>query len=154
MTCLRIVLLTTFFIASFFLTSIGQTVTGSISSGSVKRGSIARGKVLLTLPKELHVNSNRPGSEFLIPTVVRISGRGIKAGRVTYPRGHDRKFQFTTKILNVYEGTTVFPFRISVPWNFRRRSITVNAMIEFQACTEEVCYAPRKESIKMTARVR
>jgi hypothetical protein len=154
MTCLRICFLTITFIALPSLAATGQTVTGSFANKYVSRGSTARGKVVLALPKELHVNSNRPGSEFLIPTVVRISGRGIKAGRVSYPRGHDRKFQFTTKILNVYEGTTVFPFRITVPGNYRGRSLTVNAVVEFQACTEEVCYAPRTETIKISARVR
>jgi hypothetical protein len=154
MTLLRICFLTITFIAFAGVAAIGQSVTGSFANGTVKRGSIARGNIVLTLPKELHVNSNRPGSEFLIPTVVRISGRGIKAGRVIYPRGHDRRFQFTTKILNVYEGTTVFPFRVTVPGNYRGRSISVNATIEFQACTEELCYPPRKETIKITARVR
>ena len=154
MTRLRICFLTIAFIAFAAVAAIGQTVTGSFAERFVKRGSLARGKVVLTLPKELHVNSNRPGSEFLIPTAVRISGRGIKAGRVTYPRGRDRKFQFTTKILNVYEGTTVFPFRVRVPRNYRGKTVTVTAVIEFQACTEEVCYAPRKETIEITARVR
>jgi hypothetical protein len=154
MPCLRIFFLTLAFVILFCLDAVGQTVTGSISNGSVKRGSTARGKVALTLPNELHVNSNRPGSEFLIPTVVKLSGRGFTVGRVTYPRGHDRKFQFTTKILNVYEGTTVFPFRVTVPGNYRGRYITVNATVEFQACTEQLCYPPRKETIKITARVR
>ena len=154
MTCLRICFLTFAFTALFCLTTVGQTVTGSISNGSVKRGSTSRGNVALTLPKELHVNSNRPGSEFLIPTVVKLSSRGFTVSRVSYPRGLNRKFQFTTKILNVYEGRTAFPFSVTVPRNYRSRTITVNAVIEFQACTEEVCYSPRKETIKITANVR
>jgi len=90
----------------------------------------------------------------LIPTVVKLSSRAFTVSRVTYPRGLNRKFQFTTKILNVYEGTTVFPFRVTVPGNYRGRSITVNATVEFQACTDQVCYPPRKETIKITAKVR
>ena len=154
MTCLKTCFLTFAFITLFCLTAVGQTVTGSFAEKSVKRGATARGKVALTLPNELHVNSNRPGSELLIPTVVKLSGRGFTVGRVTYPRGHNRKFQFTSKTLNVYEGTTVFPFRVKVPRNYRGRSVTVNAVVDFQACTEQVCYPPRKETIKITARVR
>lgn len=131
-----------------------QTVTGSMSSATVRRGSVARGFVELRIPDGLHVNSNRPGSEYLIPTDVKLSAKGARVGRVIYSRGRDRKFQFTTKILNVYEGTVRFPFRLTVPRNYRGRSVTVNATVDFQACTDQVCYPPRKEKIAITARVR
>ncbi len=141
-------------LAAFAVLARTQTVTGSIGNGSIRRGTAARGVVELNIPSELHVNSNRPGSEYLIPTVVKLSAKGVRLGRVVYPRGLDRKFQFTTKILNVYEGTVRFPFRVAVPKNFRGRYVTVNAVVELQACTEEVCYPPRTEKVKITARVR
>jgi DsbC/DsbD-like thiol-disulfide interchange protein len=100
------------------------------------------------------VNSNRPGSEYLIPTVVTLSANGARVGRAAYPRGTDRKFKFTTKTLNVYEGSVRFPFRLTVPRNYRGKSVTVTAVVDFQACSEEVCYAPRKETITIEAAVR
>ena len=141
-------------ICIFTFSAWSQTVSGSIGNGSVRRGTTVRGSVVLRIPDGLHVNSNRPGSEYLIPTVVRIKGKGITLSRVTYPRGRDRKFQFTSKILNVYEGKVSFPFRITVPRGFRGKSVTVNATVDLQACTEEVCYPPRKETLKITAGVR
>ena len=147
-------ILVAFFLLAFSFAASSQTVTGSIRNGTVRRGVAARASVVLSLPKELHVNSNRPGSEYLIPTVVRLSAKGVKLGGVSYPRAHDRKFQFSEKPLNVYEGTVVFPFRVTVPGNYRGNSITVNATIEYQACTEELCYQPRKEVVRITARVR
>jgi DsbC/DsbD-like thiol-disulfide interchange protein len=146
--CLAIIAV---FVIHYSITA--QTVSGSISKGVVKRGVTTRGSIVLSLPSELHVNSNRPGSEYLIPTEIKLSGRGVKVSRVVYPRGRDRKFQFTRKLLNVYEGRTVFPFSVTVPRKFRGKTITVRANVEFQACTEEVCYPPRKEVVTMTARV-
>ena len=143
-----------FVLAAACISAGAQTVSGSIGKGVVRRGTTVRGAVVLTLPKELHVNSNRPGSEYLIPTVVRVSGKGIGPMRVSYPRGRNRKFQFTEKLLNVYEGTVTFPFRVTVPRNYRRRSVTVRAVVDFQACTEEVCYPPKTERINLTARVK
>ena len=131
-----------------------QTVSGSIARGSVRRGSTVSGFVELKIPSERHVNSHRPGSEFLIPTVVKLSGKGIRLGRIVYPRGRDRKFKFTSKILNVYEGTVRFPFRVTIPKNYRGRFVTVNATVDLQACTDEVCYPPRTETVRITARVR
>jgi hypothetical protein len=146
----------TFFllVTAFAAFAAAQTVSGSIGNGTVRRGATVSGFIVLEIPKELHVNSNRPGSEYLIPTVVRLTAKGARVSRISYPRGHDRSFKFTSKTLNVYEGTVRFRFRVTVPRNFRGRSITVNAVVDLQACSEEVCYAPRKETITITAAVR
>ena len=72
----------------------------------------------------------------------------------TYPRGVNRKFQFSETVINVYEGTVRFPFTITVPAGFRGNTVSVRAVVRYQACTDEVCYPPRNKEITMTARVR
>jgi hypothetical protein len=44
-----------------------QTVTGSIGNGSAAKGAATRGTVVLDIPGGLHVNSNRPASQYAIP---------------------------------------------------------------------------------------
>lgn len=141
-------------ITLFSFAASSQTVKGSIGNGTAKRGISTRGSVVLEIPHGLHVNSNRPNNEYLIPTVVRLTGSGVKITKVIYPRGKDRKFNFSEKTLNVYEGTIVFPFTVTVPKSFRGKNIKVNATVEFQACTEEVCYPQRSEKVSITAAVR
>jgi DsbC/DsbD-like thiol-disulfide interchange protein len=131
-----------------------QNISGSISGGSVARGSQARGVIVMSIPGGLHVNSNRPSSQYSIPTTVRLSGRGIRVGGVSYPRGANRKFDFSESTINVYEGTVRFPFTVTVPSNFRGNAVRVRAVVKYQACTNEVCYQPRTKEITMTARVR
>lgn len=131
-----------------------QTITGSIGNGSVARGSSARGSIVLDIPGGLHVNSSRPNSQYAIATTVRISGQGVKTGAVNYPRGHNRKFNFSETPINVYEGRTLFPFTITIPSNFRGNVIRLRAVVRYQACTEEVCYPPRTKEITLTARIR
>ncbi len=131
----------------------GQSVTGSIGNGTVAKGQTARGTVLMTIPGGLHVNSNRPSSEYAIPTVVTVRGSGVRLGRVTYPRGKNRKFQFSENSINVYEGRVSFPFTVTVPENFRGKTVRVNASVRYQACTDEVCYPPKTKNIVLTARV-
>jgi len=135
------------------LESDAQTVTGSIGRGSVSRGSTVRGNVVMTIPGGLHVNSNRPSSEYAIPTVVTLRGSGARVSRVTYPRGRNRKFQFSENLINVYEGRVNFPFTVTVPANFKGNTIRVTAAVRYQACTDEVCYPPRTKNVTMTARV-
>ena len=131
-----------------------QTVTGSISDGTIERGDSSRGKVVLSIPGGLHVNSSRPASEYAIPTVVTVRGpRGVRVSGVTYPRGKNRKFQFSENLINVYEGRVNFPFTVTVPASFRGSTIRINVAVRYQACTEEVCYPPRTKNVVLTARV-
>jgi DsbC/DsbD-like thiol-disulfide interchange protein len=143
-----------YFLAGGVSEANAQTVTGSIGSGSVARGAVARGVVVLDVPGGLHVNSNRPASEYAIPTSVRVSGTGVKVGPVRYPRGKTQKFQFSETPINVYDGRVSFPFTVTVPKNFRGNTVRVRAVVRYQACTDEVCYPPRNKEITLTARVR
>lgn len=134
--------------------SNAQTVTGSISGGAVTRGSATRASVVLNIPAGLHVNSSRPSGEYMIPTTVKVSSTaGVRLSRVTYPRGVDRKFEFSQKAINVYEGRVVFPFTITPSETFRGRQVVVTATVRYQACTNEVCYAPKTKTITLKARV-
>jgi DsbC/DsbD-like thiol-disulfide interchange protein len=131
-----------------------QTVSGSISKGRVSKGRTAKGTVVLRIPKGLHVNSYRPDNKNLIPTKVTVTGSGVSAYGVTYPPGKKRKFSFSDKPLTVYEGKVYFGFKVKVPGKYRKRTIRVKAAVRYQACTDEVCYAPKTKTVWITARVR
>lgn len=153
MTMKRSILITAFFLVAGVVASNAQTVTGSIGNGTVTRGTATRATVILNIPAGLHANSNRPGGEYAIPTTVRVSSRDAKVGGVTYPRGTNRKFEFSEKPLNVYEGRVRFNFNVTPPATFRGRVIRVNVSVRYQACTNEVCYAPKTKQITLTANV-
>ncbi|CAN5699399.1 hypothetical protein BH24ACI3_BH24ACI3_03130 [soil metagenome] len=131
-----------------------QTVTGSIGNGTVARGGSARGTIELRIPAGLHVNSNRPNSQYAIPTSVRLTATGGTVTGVTYPRGKNQKFQFSPDAINVYDGRVMFPFTVRVPAGSRARTVTVRAAVRYQACTDEVCYPPKTQNITLTARIR
>lgn len=140
------------FVAGSFAETNAQTISGSI--GTVKRGGSARGTIVMDIPGGLHVNSNRPGSEFAIPTTANISAAGAKVGGVSYPRGKNRKFGFSDDTLNVYEGRAVISFNLTVPANYKGNTIKVRAVVRSQACTNEVCYPPKNKEITFSANVR
>ena len=146
------------FAALVFAVGVGsartQTVTGSVAEAAVARGSTVRGAIVLTIPEGLHVNSNKPSTEYLIPTTVRISGVGFKPGPVEYPDGTNKKFQFSESELNVYVGEVTIPFSIVVPKRFRGDTLSVKALVRYQACTDEVCYPPKNITVLMSAAVK
>lgn len=131
-----------------------QSLSGSIGGGTVERGKTSRGVLILNIPDGLHVNTNRPNSPYAIPTTARLSGRGLKISGPFFPKGKSRRFEFSKDTINVYEGTVRLPFTVTVPANFRGNSISVRAVVRYQACTDEVCYPPRTAEITITARVR
>ena len=129
-------------------------IQGSIGRGIIKRGSAARATVILDIPDGVHTNSNRPTGEYALPTKIKISGSKVKLGTITYPRGKNKKFEFSEKPLNVYDGRMTFNFTVAVPKNYRENSVTIRAVVDYQACTNEVCFPPKKQEIILTAQVR
>ncbi len=129
-----------------------QTVSGSM--GAAKRGGTAKATVVMDIPGGLHVNSNRPGSEYAIPTVIKASATGAKVGGIVYPRGKNRKLSFSEDTINVYEGRAVFTFNVNVPAKYQGSTIRIPVTVRYQACTDEVCYPPKNKEITLTAKVR
>ncbi len=129
-----------------------QTVTGSL--GAVKRGGSVTGTILISIPKGIHVNSNRPRSEYLIPTSVKFDATGASVSGIVYPPGKDKRFAFSEEPLNVYEGKVRIRFRLTVPASRKGRTVRVRASVTFQPCTDEVCYPPRTTSVVLNARIK
>jgi DsbC/DsbD-like thiol-disulfide interchange protein len=142
-----------FAIALVAVAASAQNISGSIT-GPVTKGKASRGVVSIFIPAGLHVNSNRPSSQYAIPTTVKLSASGMRVGAISYPRGVNRKFEFSENAINVYEGTVKFPFSVTVPANFNGGTVRVRATVKYQACTNEVCYPPKTKEITITAKVR
>lgn len=151
----RILISVVFIIAAATFSDISaQTVSGSIGNGTIKRGGSTVGRIVLTIPGDLHVNSNNPRSKYAIPTTVKVTSGDAKVGAVRYPAGKTKKFGFSETPINVYEGAPVFSFNVTVPTSFRGEVVTVKASVRYQACNDEVCFPPRTREITLTARVR
>lgn len=138
----------------FAAPSQAQTVSGSIDRSSVRRGTTSSGKIVLEIPAELHVNSSIPENEFTIPTTVKLSANGIRITKLKYPKGIDKKFEFSETPINVYEKRAEVNFSFFVPRSFKGKTVKIRAVVGFQPCSTEVCYPPRKETINLTAIVR
>jgi DsbC/DsbD-like thiol-disulfide interchange protein len=142
------------FVFAFGSLAKAQAVDINGSIGAVKRGGSVKGTIVMNVPNGLHANSNRPGSEYAIPTVVKVSAPGAKVGGVSYPRGRNRKFGFSEESLNVYEGRNAFGFNLTVPANYKGNTVKVRATVRYQTCTNEVCYPPKTQEITLTAKVK
>ena len=102
-----------------------------------------------------HVNSNHPKSEFLIPTVLKLSApTDIVIGRVTYPAGSEMSFAFAPEDkLSVYSGefpvvVEVRPLAEVIPAKYM-----IRGELKYQACDNAACYPPKKLAVQFEVKV-
>ena len=102
-----------------------------------------------------HINSNKPGSELLVPTVVSLSPpTAIGVGSLEYPEGHD----FTLPInpgekLNVYTGDFAVSATVAASRAIRPGRYRVHGMLKYQACDDRACYPPARLPIAFDVQV-
>lgn len=145
---------TSLFLLFFAVQFHAQVVSGSLDKTKIKRGTVVKGKIVIEIPDDLHVNSSIPENEFTIPTTIKLSGTGIRVTKIKYPKGIDRKFEFSETPINVYEKRTVIDFSFFVSRNFRGKIVRLRAVIGYQPCSTEVCYPPKRKTINLTASVK
>jgi hypothetical protein len=132
----------------------------SVTMSPVPPITVTRGKsnpvhLRFRVSSGFHVNSNTPKSEFLIPTVLKISApTDIVIGRVTYPAGSEMSFTFAPDDkLSVYTGE--FPVVVEV--RPLAEVITAKYMIRgelrYQACDNAACYPPKKLPVQFEVKV-
>src|SRR3982074_3960066 len=83
-----------------------------------------------------HINSNRPKSEFLIPTVLKVEATtDIVIGKTTYPDGRDMSFAFAPdEKLNVYTGDFNVDVLVRPLTSVQPGKYIVRGTLNYQAC--------------------
>lgn len=141
-------------VLSFQVNSQTIDIKGSIEKDSVKLGKIGKGTITLSIPQELHINSNTPTSEFMIPTKVELKSDDVKIEKIIYPKGKNKKFDFSETPINIYDGEVVIKFSFRVSRKLKKKNIKINVIVSYQSCTDEVCYMPQKEELVLQTQIK
>jgi DsbC/DsbD-like thiol-disulfide interchange protein len=88
-----------------------------------------------------HVNSHRPSSELLVPTVLKLdAASGVKVVDEEYPKGVPFRIEVGAgETLDVYQGE----FRVKLRVVARKGESTLHGELRYQACDRAACYPPR-----------
>jgi hypothetical protein len=130
--------------------SSGMTSEQYVSMAPAKKLTVAAGRpAVLELDfrvrEGLHVNSNTPKSEYLIPTRLRfMPPTDLAVTKTEYPAGQELALSFQPKEkLSVYTGD----FRITALVNASRSATTgpytVHGELKYQACNDKACFPPK-----------
>ncbi len=127
-------------------------VNGFFSVDPAQQGSTFQAAIVFDIPRELHVNANRPLGKYAVPTTVKIDApRGLKITPLSYPAGQVRTFSFgegsPPERLAVYEGRTIIRFNVTVPPDYELGVARIRANVRFQTCSDEVCYPPASREL-------
>ena len=98
--------------------------------------------VELEITPGFHVNANPATFPYLIATEVQ-PGKvdGITVGKIAYPAGEMKKFEFADQPLSVYEGKVTIPIPISVGGGAKGQRM-LPLKLRVQACDHEKCLPP------------
>jgi len=117
------------------------------------------GKTTVELPFQVargfHINSNKPGSDLLVPTVVSLSPpTNISVGGVQYPQGHEFSLPVDpNEKLNVYTGDFTVNATVTAAKNTPAGRYRVHGLLKYQACDDRACYPPAQLPIAFDVQV-
>lgn len=133
-----------------------QRVTlAPVAPVALRAGSSAQVELDFRVSPGFHINSNKPISDVLVPTVIKLNPpTDISIAKVTYPAGHDLTFAFApNEKLSVYTGdfsvgALVRAARSMPPGRFR-----VHGDLRYQACDNKACYPPTRVPVAFDLKI-
>ena len=127
--------------------------TGAVA---VAPGGSVRVELRFRVGAGLHINSNKPRSEFLIPTRLKLSPPAqLTPGPVVYPEGKDLTFAFSPKEkLNVYAGDFAVRAELRALGSAPPGTYKVQGELRYQACNDRACFPPAKLPVEFEVTVR
>jgi cytochrome c biogenesis DsbD-like protein len=102
-----------------------------------------------------HINSNKPTSELLVPTVLSVQPpTDIAVAKLTYPAGEDRSFPFSPgEKLNVYTGDFAVTGLVRAARKIPPGTYRVKGILKYQACDDRACYPPGQLPVAFDVKV-
>jgi hypothetical protein len=134
------------------LPSVTMAPVGKVQ---VKAGAPVSVELDFRIGSEFHINSNKPKSELLIPTVLKLqAAEPVSLVAVKYPAGQDVDFSFApNEKLSVYSGDFAITAVVKAPPKAAPGEYPVAGELRFQACDRSACYPPRSIPVKFSVTV-
>ena len=111
---------------------------------------IVRVAVQVRLPEGFHTQSNRPRDPSLIPTVLTIEPpSGVRVEELVFPPSTDFVQMGQDEPLSVFEREFVIGVELSVA-GLSPGPVEVAGRLRYQACDENLCYAPTTVPVTWT----
>src|SRR5215471_17343012 len=153
---IRLVLISSGLLAQETFAPRGQTVSvAPVQLVTVAQGKSAVVPISFRVASGYHINSNRPKSEYLIPTVLKLDATtDIAVTGTKYPEGKDMSFAFAPdEKLNVYTGDFSVGVRVHPLRDVQVGKYAVRGTLKYQACDNTACYPPKQLPVMFDVKI-
>ena len=124
------------------------------SQDKIVQGEEFKLAIVLDIKPELHINSNKPLSEFLIPTEISFEPvRNLSFGQPLFPTAELKSFAFSEEKVSIYEGKVAIVVPVSTSPSLELTAQTIKGKISYQGCTDTVCFAPEEQNFEIELQV-
>ena len=124
-----------------------------VDHAAVHAGTTVKAALIVRLPDGYHTQSNKPRDPSLIPTVLTISPpAGVTVDEIVFPPAHDFTQAGQAEPLAVFEREFVVGVQFTLG-ALPEGQVAVPALLRYQTCDQNVCYAPVKAELQWTLNV-
>lgn len=116
---------------------------------AAKRAGVSEYKLKLHLKAGYHVNSNKPGDDYLIPLRLNWADGPLEASEVLYPKPKLEKFEFSEKPLSLFDGEFELLTKFKVKAGTAPGPAQQAGKLRYQACNDKMCLPPKTIDIKL-----
>jgi len=131
---------------------VSQLTTPRVSVAGAKTLPV---KLKFAIQPEMHINSNHPNTENLIPTKLVLDlPTDLSIVKTIYPAGKDFAFAFDPNDkLNVYSGEFPITLQVRPAHGASAGTFKVHGELQYQACNDRACFPPKKLPVEFEVTV-
>lgn len=131
------------------------SVTVVADADAVHAGSTVRLALQVSLPDDVHVQSNAPRDPMLIGTAVTVQAPpGVTVVDTVYPAATDFRLAGQATPLSVFEQRFVVGMTLAIAAGAPEGGeLTIPIRLRYQACNANTCFAPAREELSLPLRV-
>jgi Disulphide bond corrector protein DsbC len=122
---------------------------------NVTRGKANSIELEFRVNSGFHINSNKPNSEYLIPTTLKLdTPTDLVVGKITYPPGEDLSLAFApNEKLSVYTGDFKLELQVRPLSNVLPTKYEFHGNLRYQACDNAQCFPPKQLPVRFEVKV-
>lgn len=131
---------------------VTQLATPHVSVAGAKTVPV---QLKFAIDPKIHINSNKPHTENLIPTKLVLDlPTDISVVKTVYPAGEDFSFAFEpNEELNVYTGEFSITLQVRPARGASAGTFKVHGELQYQACNDRACFPPKKLPVEFEVTV-
>jgi thiol:disulfide interchange protein DsbD len=129
-------------------------VAPAVTTARPKAGGPLTLALHVRLPKDVHVQANKPRDPSLIPTVLTLTPpEGVTVDDISYPAPSELAQKDRKDTLAVLGPEFTIAIKATLAAGTPAGEIKIPGVLRYQACNDSVCFAPTRATAEWVVRV-